>query len=91
MEVEAHGVERRRGRDNHRRVPAFAGHAFELLAEVLADALRSVPVAHVEEGELRGSGPDVRPDNPNRHELAIRERSQGNSTCPRCRSHSARC
>jgi len=59
----------------------LAGQAFELLAEVLADALRSVPVAHVEEGELRDSRPDGRPDNPDRHELAIRKRSQCNSTC----------
>jgi hypothetical protein len=48
---------------------------------VLADALRSVPATHVEEGELRDSRPDVRPDNPNRHESAVREPSQCNSTC----------
>jgi hypothetical protein len=81
MEVEARGVARRRCRHNHRRVAPFAGQAFELLDEVLADAPRSVPVAHVEEGELHDSLPDVRPDNPNRHELAIRERSECNSTC----------
>src|SRR6478672_3550385 len=81
MEVEAHGVERRRRRDDHRRVPAFAGQAFELLAEMPADALSSVPVTHVEVGELRDARPDARPDNPNRHELGIRKRSQCNSTC----------
>src|SRR5215212_5463114 len=81
MEVETHRVERRRCRDNHRRVAPFAGQAFELLAEVLADALSSAPVAHVQEGELRDSRPDVRPDNPDPHELAIRKRSQCNSTC----------
>jgi hypothetical protein len=63
VEVEAHGVERRRRRDDHGRV-RFAGQPFELLAEVTADALRSVSVAHLEEGELRDSRPDVRPDNP---------------------------
>ena len=41
----------------------------------------SVPVAHIEEGELRDARPDVRPDNPDRHEWAIRKRSQCNSTC----------
>src|SRR5712691_1928355 len=81
MEVEAHGVERRRCRHNHRRVAPFAGQAFELLAEVLADALSSVPVTHVEEGELRDSRPDVRPINADPHELPIRKRSQRNSTC----------
>jgi len=30
---------------------------------------------------VRQARPDVRPDNPNRHELAIRERSQCNPTC----------
>jgi hypothetical protein len=40
-----------------------------------------MPVAHVEESELRDSRPDVRPDNPDPHELPIRERSQCNSTC----------
>jgi hypothetical protein len=59
----------------------FAGQAFELLAEVLAGALSSVPVAHVEEGEVRDSRPDVRSDNPDPHELPIRKRSQRNSTC----------
>ena len=48
---------------------------------MLADSLSSVPVAHVEVGELRDSRPDVRRDNPNRHELAICKRSQCNSTC----------
>jgi hypothetical protein len=47
----------------------------------LADALRSVPVTHKEEGELRDSRPDMWPDNPNRHESAIRKCSQCNSTC----------
>jgi hypothetical protein len=59
----------------------LAGQAFELLAEVLADALSSVPAAHVEEGELRDSRPDVRPDDPDPDELAIRKRSQRDSTC----------
>jgi hypothetical protein len=81
VEVEAHGVERRRCRDDHCRVAPFAGQAFELLAEVLADALSSVPAAHVEEGELRDSRPDVRPDDPDPDELAIRKRSQRDSTC----------
>ena len=48
---------------------------------MLADALSSAPVAHVEEGELRDSQPDVRPDNPDPHELPIRKRSQCDSTC----------
>jgi hypothetical protein len=81
VEVEAHGVERGRCRDDHRRVAPFAGQAFELLAEALADALRSVPVAHMEEGELRDSRPDVRPDNPDSNESPIYESSQCDSTC----------
>jgi hypothetical protein len=48
---------------------------------VPSDALRSVSVAHVEGGELRGSRPDVRPDNADPHELLIRKRSERNSTC----------
>jgi hypothetical protein len=48
---------------------------------LLADALSSVAVAHVEEGELSDSRPDVRPDDADPHESPIRECSQRNSTC----------
>jgi hypothetical protein len=77
--VEANGVEGRGRRDHHRCVSLLAGQAFELLAEVPANALIPVLAADVQKCELRESRTDVRSDNSDTDELPLCESSQCDS------------
>jgi hypothetical protein len=56
VEVEAQGVERRRCRDNHRRVAPFAGQALQLLAEVRGSKLAEA-VAYLDDALADGPRP----------------------------------
>ena len=74
--VEAYGVERGRGRDDHRRVTVVARQAFELFTEVPADAAITEAVADVKKRELGHTRADVTRDHPDSDESPVGEGSE---------------
>ena len=67
-QVEAHGVLRRRRRDDDLHVASVACDAFEVVAQPHADAPTAIAVAHVQVRELRDPRADVRRHDPDPHE-----------------------
>src|SRR5262249_32110514 len=77
--VEAHGVERRCGRDDDRRVAGLARKPFERVAEAAADAAAAIPVADVQEGQLGDARTDVGSHDADADETVVSERAERNT------------